>query len=297
MTASTTSASPAMHPAITPGKVAVITGGASGIGLAAAKQFAILGMHVVIADLSTAALAEAKQQIDATIAAAHTSHDTAPIVRTIVTDVSQFASVQSLAEQAADIGPVAVLMNNAGIGPSVPSSWQGLAQWQTLLQTNLWGAIHGVHAFAPGMIARGERALIVNTGSKQGITLPPGNAAYNLSKAGVRAYTESLAHDLRGVAAGAVTAHLLIPGFTHTGMTARGADKPPAAWTPEQVITFMLESLARNDFYILCPDNDVTRAIDEKRIQWMAEDLIRNRPALSRWHPDHAAAFAAFMQR
>lgn len=147
------------------------------------------------------------------------------------------------------------------------------------------------------MIARGERALIINSGSKQGITLPPGNAGYNLSKAGVRAYTETLAHELRGVAGGAVSAHLLIPGFTHTGMTARSADKPPAAWTPAQVIDFMLVSLTRNEFYILCLDNDVTRAIDEQLIQWMADDLIKNRPALTRWHPQFADGFAAFMKR
>jgi NAD(P)-dependent dehydrogenase (short-subunit alcohol dehydrogenase family) len=146
------------------------------------------------------------------------------------------------------------------------------------------------------MIARAGPALIVNTGSKQGITLPPGNPAYNLSKAGVRAYTETLAHELRAVAGGAVSAHLLIPGYTFTGMTARGAEKPPAAWSAEQVIDFLMAALARGEFYVLCPDNDVTRAIDEKRIAWMAGDLIENRPALSRWHPDYAGAFADFMK-
>ena len=98
-----------------------------------------------------------------------------------------------------------------------------------------------------------------------------------------------------------VSAHLLIPGFTFTGMTAHpsgknGDEKPPAAWTADEVVDFMLASLAARDFYILCPDNDVDRATDEKRMAWAMGDLIENRPALSRWHPDYKDAFDAFMK-
>jgi short-subunit dehydrogenase len=141
--------------------------------------------------------------------------------------------------------------------------------------------------------------MVVNTGSKQGITSPPGNAAYNLSKAALRNYTESLAHALRGAAPGVVSAHLLIPGFTFTGMTGaagNAAEKPAAAWTSEQVIDFMLESLARGDFYILCPDHAVDRQLDERRMQWSIDDIIKNRPALSRWHPNYEAAFAEYVK-
>ncbi|MGH6883401.1 MAG: SDR family NAD(P)-dependent oxidoreductase, partial [Hypericibacter sp.] len=152
-----------------------------------------------------------------------------------------------------------------------------------------------VQTFAPAMIAQGKPAAIVNTGSKQGITTPPGDTAYNVTKAGIKVLTEGLAHELRNIEGCQITAHLLIPGFTFTGMT-DAAEKPPAAWTGDQVIDFMLQSLAQGDFYILCPDNDVTRAIDNKRIQWAAEDIIKNRPALSRWHADYKDAFAAFMQ-
>ena len=107
--------------------------------------------------------------------------------------------------------------------------------------------------------------------------------------------TEGLAHDLLGTA---VTAHLLIPGFTFTGFTrARIDTQPPGAWTPEQVVAFMLDALARGDTYILCPDNDTTREMDEKRMRWAMEDIIQNRPALSRWHPDYAEAFKAYMAR
>jgi NAD(P)-dependent dehydrogenase (short-subunit alcohol dehydrogenase family) len=138
---------------------------------------------------------------------------------------------------------------------------------------------------------------VINTGSKQGITLPPGDAAYNVSKAGLKAFTELLAHDLQATN-GRVTAHLLIPGFTFTGFTrAKGVlEKPPGAWTAEQVVDFMLPAMAAGDFYILCPDNDVTRALDEKRIAWTAGDIIQNRPALSRWHPDYAEAFKAYLE-
>ena len=84
-------------------------------------------------------------------------------------------------------------------------------------------------------------------------------------------------------------------GFVFTPLTANGrTEKPAAAWTPEQTVDFMLESLERGDFYILCPDNDVPRALDERRILWAAGDIVENRPPLSRWHPDWAEAFKAF---
>ena len=83
---------------------------------------------------------------------------------------------------------------------------------------------------------------------------------------------------------------------TFTGMT-RGAAtaKPPGAWTPEQVIDMLVAGMAAGDFYILCPDHDVTRDIDNRRIRWTTDDIIRNRPALSRWHPDYKDEFAAFL--
>ena len=129
---------------------------------------------------------------------------------------------------------------------------------------------------------------------QQGITTPPGNTAYNVTKAGVKVVTEALAHELRNIADCQVSAHLLIPGFTFTGFTrVRTSEKPPGAWLPEQVVDFLLPAMAKGDFYILCPDNDVTRGMDERRIRWAAEDIIENRPALSRWHPDFQEAFAA----
>ena len=278
------------HPAVKSGNVAVITGAASGIGLAAARQFAELGMRIVAADANDAALTEAAAAIAAVAGGAER-------VVALSTDVGRREDMEALKARAYDaFGRVDLLMNNAGRGPDAPL-FGDAAPWEAILDTNLWGVIHGIQLFAPAMIAQGSNAAIVSTGSKQGITTPPGNIAYNVSKAGVKVVTEGLAHQLRGIEGCRVTAHLLIPGFTFTGLTRGATEKPAGAWSAEQVVDFMLEGMARGDFYLLCPDNEVTRATDERRILWAAEDIIRNRPALSRWHKDYEAAFAVFMSR
>ncbi|MEM6941235.1 MAG: SDR family oxidoreductase [Pseudomonadota bacterium] len=274
------------HPAFTSQSVALITGGASGIGLAAATAFAGMGMRVVIVDRAEDKLA----------AAAEKAQDAgAADVMTARTDVSDRAAVQALETAVTErFGGVDILMNNAGIG--LRSAALGpLEAWETTLDVNLWGPIHCTQVFAPGMIQRGRPGAIVNTGSKQGITTPPGNPAYNVSKAGLKAFTEALAHELRNTDGAEITAHLLVPGFVHTGMTG-AAEKPPAAWTAAQTVAFFIDSVNRGDFYILCPDNDVPRALDEKRIAWAVGDIIENRPALSRWHADYAEAFAAHVK-
>jgi NAD(P)-dependent dehydrogenase (short-subunit alcohol dehydrogenase family) len=278
-----------MHPALTEGRAAVITGGASGIGLAAAKAFAGLGMRVCLADLPGERLERAQAEV------VRASPARAEGVRAIPTDVSRLEDVQRLKEQVyAAFGEVAVLMNNAGIGGG-GGPWTNYDQWQRLIDVNLWGVINGVQTFTPAMIEQGTSGAIINTGSKQGITTPPGNTAYNVSKAGVKVLTEAVAHELRNVEGCRITAHLLIPGFTFTGITGR-AEKPSEAWSAEQVVEFMIDAMGRGDFYILCPDNAVTRSMDEKRIRWAADDLIENRPALSRWHPEFKNEFDRFMQ-
>ncbi len=207
-------------------------------------------------------------------------------------DVSDWQAMSDAAARIAEeLPPVTVLMNNAGLGfPS--STIEANPAWERTLAVNLWGIIHGTQAFAKAMMAHGEAGVIVNTGSKQGITTPPGNPAYNVSKAGVKVYTEALAHELRETAGCNIKAHLLIPGWVHTGLTARdGSPKPDGAWTPGQAVDFMLGGLLKGDFYILCPDNETTRMLDEKRIAWAAGDIIENRPALSRWHKEHGEKF------
>ncbi|BAB48879.1 SDR family NAD(P)-dependent oxidoreductase [Mesorhizobium japonicum] len=276
-------------PALGPGNTAVITGAASGIGLAAARRLALMGMKIVLADIAGARLDDASGAVSAI------AGDDA--VLAVAADVSKADEVDRLADRAfGAFGEVSLLMNNAGVGDNPGKPWENRDGWKRLLDINFWGVVHGVEAFAPRMLASAKPGLIINTGSKQGITTPPGNLAYNVSKAGVKTFTEGLAHALRNEPGDRMSAHLLIPGFTYTGLTEGATEKPAGAWTGEQVIDFMLESLVRGDFYILCPDNDVARPLDEKRMAWAIGDIIQNRPALSRWHPDHKDAFAAFIK-
>jgi len=279
------------HPAMSPDNVAVVTGGASGIGLAAAMRFARLGMKVCIADLGGHRLAEAETKLSSV------APEGAVNIMASAVDVSRFEDVAALETAVRKrFGGVDIVMNNAGIQPG-SQMFGPLQNWQRILGVNLWGVIHGAQVFAPGMIERGRPGLIINTGSKQGITTPPGDPAYNVSKAGVKAFTEALQHELRHAAGGRVSAHLFIPGFVFTGLTAKGrTDKPAGAWTPEQTVDFMIERVTAGDFYVLCPDNDVPRKLDERRILWAASDIVENRPALSRWHPDYAEEFAAFVK-
>lgn len=277
------------HPALSPDNVAVITGGASGIGLAAALRFASLGMKVCIADVDAARLRETETRL------ASIAPGGAGSVMAFTVDVGRIESVQGLEEAVRQrFGGTDVLMNNAGIQPG-SRMFDRIENWQRIIGVNLWGVIFGSQAFAPRMIERGRPGLIINTGSKQGITTPPGDPAYNVSKAGVKAFTEALQHELRNTPSCRITAHLLIPGFVFTALTAHGrSEKPAGAWTPEQTVDFMLARLEVGDFYILCPDNDVPRQLDERRILWAAGDIVENRPPLSRWHPDYGQAFAAF---
>jgi NAD(P)-dependent dehydrogenase (short-subunit alcohol dehydrogenase family) len=279
------------HPAFSPDAVAVVTGGASGIGLAAAMRFARMGLRICIADLGEDRLTRAAEALAAAAPRSVTG------VMAMAADVSQVEEVRRLeAAVRQRFGGTDILMNNAGVQPG-SGIFGPAANWQRVLGVNLWGVINGTQVFVPGMIQRGRAGLVINTGSKQGITMPPGDPAYNVSKAGVKAFTEALQHELRNTPGCRLSAHLLIPGFVFTPLAANGrAEKPAAAWTPEQTIDFMMEHLAAGDFYILCPDNDVPRTLDERRILWAAGDLVENRPALSRWHPDYAKAFAAFVE-
>lgn len=270
-----------LPPAVAPGAVAVVTGAASGIGRAAAARLAAEGLTVALVDLPGDRLEAAAASI--------------PGASAFPCDVADRAAVEALAgEVRKRLGVPRVLMNNAGIEP--PSSCLDAANWERILGVNFLGVLHGCQAFLPAMIETGTPGLVVNTGSKQGITTPPGNPAYNASKAALKVYTEALQHELRSGRAPQISAHLLIPGFVFTGLT-KATEKPPGAWTAEQTVDFLFESLSRGDFYVLCPDNEVTRALDEKRMAWAIGDIIENRPPLSRWAEGWGEKFKAFLER
>ena len=271
--------------AIEKGGLAVVTGAANGVGKAAAQRFIQDGLGVVLVDLAGEALDRTEAELRDLAGASAT-------VQAVPTDVADTTAMNALADRAFALGEIAVLMNNAGIALPT-SSWENAENWRKLIEVNLFGVMNGVHAFLPRMIKAARPSVVINTGSKQGITTPPGNPAYNTSKAAVKVMTEMLAHDLRQ-AKSEITAHLFVPGFTYTGMIQKFMpEKPAAAWTSEETIDYLLKRMSAGDFYILCPDNDVSEKRDSKRVEWAVGDIINNRPALSRWHPDYADAFAA----
>ena len=277
------------HPAFQPNAVAVITGGASGIGLATAQRLAAMGLRLVIIDVREALLEPAAEQL---------RQMGAPEVMASSTDVSDREALVELEALVAErFGGTDILMNNAGIQPG-STLLDDSENWLRILGVNLGGIVYGTQVFVPRMIERGRLGLVINTGSKQGITTPPGDPAYNVSKSAVKTFTEALAHELRNTEGHQLTAHLLIPGFVFTDLT-RGSrtEKPAGAWTPEQTAEFLFQSVERGDFYILCPDNDVSRELDEKRMAWAIGDIIENRPPLSRWHPDYAESFNLYIDR
>ena len=274
---------------MTNGKTAVISGGASGIGLESAKRFLACGMNVVIADVKNLTLAkESLLEI---------SNDESKVLiqECDVTSLDAIKELEIFVQES--FGKVHCLMGNAGMIAMGTKPWEEVEQLHKIMNTNFMGVVNLCNAFIPSMIAHGEDGVVINTGSKQGITRPPGNYAYNLSKASVVAYTEALSHAFIATENCKIKSHLLIPAFVYTPMiSAFIPEKPDFAATTEETVDYFLEALKRDEFYILCPDNETNREIDEKRIQWAADDIIKNRPAMSRWHPDYQEEFEAFMK-
>jgi len=280
-----------LHPVIHDGRVALITGAASGIGQAAAIEFAKLNLKIAIADVDGAKLNQVGKKLASMIGEAN--------VLVVPTDVAQLDQVVRLRDKVYDTwGEVAVLMNNAAVGDK-GTSWEGLDNWHKVFGVNVFGVLNVQQMFVPAMLHQENSAMIINTGSKQGITNPPGNAAYNASKAAVKSLTEGLAHELREKQPdGNVTAHLFIPGWTFTGLTGAntGTSKPAGAWSAEETVLYMLDRVRAGDFYIVVPDNETKSQVDQLRIMWGAADVAEGRPALSRWHPKYKALYEEYIR-
>jgi NAD(P)-dependent dehydrogenase (short-subunit alcohol dehydrogenase family) len=298
-----------------PGNTAVITGASSGIGRAAALEFSSKkGMNVWMVDIDIEELEAAKTFVQE---ACNKEKKSEVRLESRVVDVSDESAMKALAEEVfANGGKCHFLFNNAGVGVGGGP----MTEMKTLGKTmsiNTFGPIHGCQAFVPKMQASGQEGMIVNTGSKQGITMPPGNLVYNMSKAALKCYTEGLEHDLRTNDDGKLRAALLIPGWVNTSIflkqvreekLAKGEEfevssvffheEKPAdgAWMPKQVVDFMIEELDKGRFYIVCPDNDVDRETDNLRMTWTMQDITQDRPPLSRWHPDYEEKFTAFLE-
>lgn len=212
-------------------RVAVITGAGSGLGRELALHCAAEGMKLVLADVDEPGLRETQSQLAAVESVWHRC------------DVTQRAELDALASLAYErFGKVHVLFNNAGVAASGPV-WSSTAdEWNWVLGVNVMGVVHGIQAFVPRMLAQGDAAHVVNTGSLAGLTSVPGSSVYCVSKHSVVTLSECLHHDLQ--AAGAkIGVSVLCPAFFKTGIADSARNRPQtlSAENPdgEQAAAFM----------------------------------------------------------
>jgi NAD(P)-dependent dehydrogenase (short-subunit alcohol dehydrogenase family) len=283
------------------GKVGVVTGGASGIGLAMARRFSAEGMKVVVADVEAPALAEAAERL----------RSEGADVLDVVTDVSQADQVEALAEKTvAHYGAVHIVCNNAGVAGGGPAWEIPLAEWEWVLGVNLWGVVHGVRSFVPRLLRAGE-GHIVNTASMAGLvglyTSPP----YAVSKFGVVALSESLYSQLK-IAGAPVGVSVLCPGWVRTRINESDRNRPAAAGPPtpthldeettaaiqhiiaggmgpEEVADRVLMAVRANQFYVLTHDDEMWLDLIRKRMT----DIVDRRNPSPEPLPGSAAIKAA----
>ena len=269
------------------GKVAVVTGGASGIGRAMAERFAAEGMKVVLADIEEGALARAESEM---LAAGAT-------VASKRTDVSQGEDVEALARFTVDtFGAVHVLCNNAGVGVGGNSWQQTEADWEWVLGVNLWGVIHGIRAFVPIMLEQGDECHVVNTASGAGLHTRPWVAMYCASKHAVVALSECLHHEL-SLTGSKVKVSVLCPAVVNTRIGESERNRPDVlrnaadagvpgqqmqameqafrallatGLPPEQVAGAVVDAIKAERFYIIT--HEETKGRVRSRMQDILED-------------------------
>jgi NAD(P)-dependent dehydrogenase (short-subunit alcohol dehydrogenase family) len=269
------------------GKVAVITGGASGIGLALAHRAAAEGMMLVLADIEEGALAAAGAELK----------DAGAEVLTVRTDVSRAEDVENLAARSVQaFGGAHLVFNNAGVGGVRVKTWQASAKdWEWVLGVNVWGVIHGVRVFTPIMLAQGSEGHIINTASVAGLISPPGMGIYCVSKHAVVTLSECLHHDL-AQKTDKIRCSVLCPAYVPTGIADSGRNRPAELKQTRQksaadlaldaslkkavqsgklsaadVAQKVYEAVRDQRFYIL------THPKIKPSIQWRMEDILQER--------------------
>jgi NAD(P)-dependent dehydrogenase (short-subunit alcohol dehydrogenase family) len=266
-------------------KIAVVTGGASGIGFAMAERFAKEGMKIVLADVEPAALESAR----ATLAASGAD------VLAVPTDVARGEAVAALARRTLErFGKVHVVCNNAGVSVGGPMWEHTEDDWRWVLGVNLWGVIHGIRSFVPIMLRQNEPAHVVNTASLAGLTSNPFLGVYNVTKHGVVTLSETLAQELAFVGA-PVKVSVLCPGFVRTRIAEsqrnRPADLPDgaerlrpeafeqqiqaliAAGMPPSAVGELVFSAVRDERFYILPHPDITTT----RVRARLQDILENR--------------------
>jgi NAD(P)-dependent dehydrogenase (short-subunit alcohol dehydrogenase family) len=268
-------------------KVALVTGGASGIGFAMADRFASVGMKIVLADVEEPALEVAERNL----------RDKGAPVLTVRADVSKVVDVEHLAARAYDhFGAVHVLCNNAGVGSAGLTWEQSIEDWQWVIGVNLWGVIFGLRTFIPRMLAQGAEGHVVNTASVAGLVTAPYMSIYGATKHAVVAMTESLRMELEMLGA-PIGASVLCPGFVATNIGDSERNRPEelknvavaketaqqavmrelarqqiaAGLKPSEVAEMVLESIRDDRFYVL------THPRFKKVIRLRMENILEGR--------------------
>ena len=267
------------------GKVAVITGAASGIGRALADRCIGEGMKAVLADVEVEALAKTEAGLKAAGAT----------VLAVPTDVSQARDVEALAQKTLEaFGAVHLLCNNAGVGTEAAIWESTLDEWEWVMGVNLWGVIHGVRAFVPLMLAQDTECHIVNTASMAGLISGPGLGVYKVTKHAVVSLSETLHHELAEREA-KVRISVLCPGFVNTRINESARNRPehlsasaqlhpasgarwemiqqlvPAGMPPEQVADAVFAAVREARFYIL------THPEGKDAVRTRMEDILQER--------------------
>ena len=268
------------------GRVAVVTGAASGIGLALCERFAAEGMKVVMADIEAGPLAAAEATV----------RRTAPAVLASRVDVSNADDVERLARETYDaFGAAHVVCNNAGVAVLGATHEHTLADWQWVINVNLWGVIHGVRAFLPRMLAGGDEGHIVNTASMAGLTTAPYMSVYDVTKHGVVALSEAMYKEAQ-VTGSPVGVSVVCPGLIDTSIMRSSRNRPESlgdagkagpmaqafgqnladrlatGYPPSEVARQVVDGIREGRFYIVPAQPEVKAGIGVR-----AQDLLELR--------------------